>query len=83
MRATKKKQQKKHRWKNVFLSPEINLFFFGMFFYLPKLTGFFSEIGKNTMRARQKKTTFQMSIYAKSTCVHALIAMGIFHYMCG
>ena len=39
MRA-KKKQAKKHSWKNVFLSLEINLFFFGMFFYLPKLTVF-------------------------------------------
>ena len=37
----------------------MNLFFFGMFFYLPKLT-VFSEIGNNLMRVlgRKKKHVF-------------------------
>ena len=36
----------------------MNLFFSECIFYLPKLTGFFSEIGNNLMRAGQKKTRF-------------------------
>ena len=33
MRATKKTSKKKNSWKNVFLSIEINLFFFQNVFY--------------------------------------------------
>ena len=44
----------------IFLFPEMNLVFFGMFFHLPKLNVFFSKIGKNSMRAlgRRKKHMF-------------------------
>ena len=55
MRATKKTSKKKHSWRNTFYLSKWNCFFFGMFFYLPKLTGFFSEIGKNLMRALGRK----------------------------
>ena len=41
---------KKIAMKMFVLSPEKNLFFFEMFFYLPKLTVFFLEIGNNLMR---------------------------------
>ena len=54
-RATKKYKQKKHSWKNVFLSPEMYLFF-PIFFHLPKLgLSVFSEIGKNSMHALGRK----------------------------
>ena len=33
------------------LSPEINLFIFGMFFLSPEISLFFPEIGNNPMRA--------------------------------
>ena len=39
-----------------FLSLEMNLFFFGMFFYLPKLTVFFGNRQQFNARAGQKKT---------------------------
>ena len=56
MRATKKTSKKKHSWKKVFLFPEMNLFFFGMFFYLPKLNVFF-----------RKSATIQCARWAEKT----------------
>ena len=43
--------------KMFFISPEINLFFYEEFSYLPKLT-VFSKIGNNPMRELGKKNIF-------------------------
>ena len=54
MRATKKNKQKKHRRKKFFLFREMN-FFSECFFNLPKLNGFFSKIGNNSMGTLARK----------------------------
>ena len=56
MRVAKKQAKQKHSWKNVFLSPEMNLFFSECFFYLLKLTVFLGIIN-NPMRALGRKKT--------------------------
>ena len=59
IRATKKNKQKKIAGKIFYyLLKKICFFYrkFGMFFYLPKLTGFFSNQQHSDARAGQKKT---------------------------
>ena len=50
-----KTSKKKHIWKNVFLSPEINVFF--RIFFISRNYLFFSEIGKKSMHALARKKT--------------------------
>ena len=47
----------KNKKKITLLEKSSELFFFGMFFYLPKLNVFFLKIGKNSMRALARKKT--------------------------
>ena len=54
MRATKKISQKTQLEK-YFLSLEMNLFFFGMFFFLSQVDWFFYEIGNKLMRELGRK----------------------------
>ena len=71
MRATKKKQAKKTQF---FLFPEINLVFFGIFFfYLPKLNVFSQKIGNNSMRALGRKKTHVFLVVLGLPLMRALI----------
>ena len=56
MRATKNTSKKNIAGKK-FLFPEMNLFFFGIFFLSTKIKCFFSKIGNNSMRALGRKKT--------------------------
>ena len=72
MRATKKTSKKNIAGK-IFLSLEMNLFFFGIFFLSPEIDCFFSEIGNNQMRAlgRKKTCSFLGNARSKSNaCAH-------------
>ena len=55
MRATKKTNKIKTWLKKSFFYPLKWTCFFDMFFYLPKLTGFFSKIGNNLRALGRKK----------------------------
>ena len=54
IRATKRKQAKKHNWNNVFVSSEMNLFFRNVFLS-PEIRCFFGKFDHNLMRALGRK----------------------------
>ena len=72
-RATKKHKQKKHGCKNVFLSPEMNLFFSDFFFIPQNCLFFFGNRQKFNARAGQKKNTCFFLVMRGLNLMRALI----------